>query len=444
MSGLPITTSYGTAIVNQGIIVPDNSSGGPPFIFDSSNTSGFLINSERDSVKVCFIDYFSETVLFGNWGFAPPPIRGHYIWTANYLSNYDILTFDFSQPNYGQTMVIINEINSNGTWAGSSNFIELYNKGDQAVNLTGWRLVCDTIYDFPAEAIIPPHGFYVIDEPDLPVNFATDYMADNIYLIAPDSDLVDQVGWSTNHGRNVSFMRFPDGDADSLTYFWDFCGFDDETSTSFENGFPSRSAPNRHQSPGFVVIGTNADSAGDRTVQIAWTNPVWDQSFDRVELVKSTVGFPAQPQDGTLIYVGAGQEFIDSDIIPNRANYYTVFAVRQDNSHSTATFESQDSITLGGLGVEDDQSIPSGFELSCYPNPFNGRTIISFSLQKQGPAKITIYDITGKLVQTLAESFFPAGRGSIVWQAADLPSGIYFYRLATGQETITGRAVLVK
>ncbi len=84
-------------------------------------------------------------------------------------------------------------------------------------------------------------------------------------------------------------MRFPDGDVDTtwLSWKWDFRGYDDETSTSFENGFPSRGAPNRHESPGFVIIGTAADSVDEATARIHWTDPIWDELFEYSLLVKS-------------------------------------------------------------------------------------------------------------------------------------------------------------
>jgi uncharacterized repeat protein (TIGR01451 family) len=64
-----------------------------------------------------------------------------------------------------------------------------------------------------------------------------------------------------------------------------------------------------------------------------------------------------------------------------------------------------------------------------YPNPFNNETTISFELAKESHVRVEIYDIQGRLVQTLADGWHAGGPHRVVWQAHHQASGIYFVRL---------------
>ncbi len=64
-----------------------------------------------------------------------------------------------------------------------------------------------------------------------------------------------------------------------------------------------------------------------------------------------------------------------------------------------------------------------------YPNPFNPSTTIEFSIPAAERVALSIFDISGKLVETLVNRELPAGLHQIQWNAAGLPSGVYFYRL---------------
>jgi hypothetical protein len=89
--------------------------------------------------------------------------------------------------------------------------------------------------------------------------------------------------------------------------------------------------------------------------------------------------------------------------------------------------------------------LPQAFSLSPnYPNPFNSSTTLRYSLPVQSSATIDIYDILGRKIQTLAEGIKPAGNYQIVWEARDIPSGAYFYRLTTGEFSQTRKMILVK
>ncbi len=77
-------------------------------------------------------------------------------------------------------------------------------------------------------------------------------------------------------------------------------------------------------------------------------------------------------------------------------------------------------------------TVPTIFALhTAYPNPFNPVTTIQFSVQTHGNASLQIYDITGKLVETLVDEFLEPGNHSVQWNASNFSSGIYFYNFTT-------------
>lgn len=104
--------------------------------------------------------------------------------------------------------------------------------------------------------------------------------------------------------------------------------------------------------------------------------------------------------------------------------------------------------TSGGTvtAIEDeDESIPLNFELGQnYPNPFNPSTTIEFTLAKESFVELTVTNTLGKKVATLAQSMHPAGRHAVQFDAANLPSGVYFYSLRNGNVSITKRLMLMK
>jgi hypothetical protein len=79
-----------------------------------------------------------------------------------------------------------------------------------------------------------------------------------------------------------------------------------------------------------------------------------------------------------------------------------------------------------------------------YPNPFNATTNISFSLAEAGNVSLNVYDITGRLVVTLVDGQMDAGQHVVVWDASNVSSGVYFYKLATADYRATKMMNLLK
>ena len=84
-----------------------------------------------------------------------------------------------------------------------------------------------------------------------------------------------------------------------------------------------------------------------------------------------------------------------------------------------------------------------------YPNPFNPNTKIKYSIpqnvrRETGNVSLKIYDVLGREVATLVNEEKPAGEYEVEFNAANLPSGIYFYQLKAGQFSETKKMVLLK
>jgi type IX secretion system substrate protein len=99
-------------------------------------------------------------------------------------------------------------------------------------------------------------------------------------------------------------------------------------------------------------------------------------------------------------------------------------------------------------GVADEHFLPGGTLLrQNYPNPFNPATMIEYSLKTDANVTLTVFDLLGRQVSTLAASRQHAGVYRIAWDAHEQPDGIYFYRLiASGRELaplIQTRAMLL-
>jgi hypothetical protein len=105
-------------------------------------------------------------------------------------------------------------------------------------------------------------------------------------------------------------------------------------------------------------------------------------------------------------------------------------------------------ITSGGTtAVEpiETKATPSDFALAQnYPNPFNPTTKIQFVVSKADHISLQVYNIQGEMVASLVNEYMPAGTYSAVFDASQLPSGMYCYRLATSSTSIAKKMMLLK
>ncbi len=99
----------------------------------------------------------------------------------------------------------------------------------------------------------------------------------------------------------------------------------------------------------------------------------------------------------------------------------------------------------GPVGVEEESTLPEKFSLSQnYPNPFNPSTIISFDIVETANVSLKIYDVLGSEIATLVNERLASGSYRYNFNAVNLPSGIYLYKLTAGNLVMTRKMVLTK
>ncbi|UCE65244.1 MAG: T9SS type A sorting domain-containing protein [Candidatus Zixiibacteriota bacterium] len=104
-----------------------------------------------------------------------------------------------------------------------------------------------------------------------------------------------------------------------------------------------------------------------------------------------------------------------------------------------------DTLAAGTADISSQVELPEQITLlQNYPNPFNASTTIKFNLSETRVVELTVYDLLGKEISRLLEEERQAGLHSITFDASDLSSGVYFYRLKTGREIKSRRMILLK
>lgn len=98
----------------------------------------------------------------------------------------------------------------------------------------------------------------------------------------------------------------------------------------------------------------------------------------------------------------------------------------------------------GLLTAVGDQPPRRSLALSAAPNPFNPATTLRYEIPHAGPARLSIYDLAGRHVETVFDRVVPAGAGEVDWRPQGLSSGVYLVRLAAGAHETVTRVVLAR
>ena len=171
------------------------------------------------------------------------------------------------------------------------------------------------------------------------------------------------------------------------------------------------------------------------TVKIKCEDP-WIRNFPG-----TTVSFPTIQPGATVISNSVVSLLYDSTTFPGYFNLR--FEIMSDGFCYW-----KDSLKFEPVivGVEEELNpLPTEFSLSQnYPNPFNSTSVIKYSIPKLSQVSLKIFNTLGEEIETLLNEDKPVGTYELNWNAANLPSGVYFYRLQAGSFLQTKKMILLK
>jgi hypothetical protein len=181
-------------------------------------------------------------------------------------------------------------------------------------------------------------------------------------------------------------------------------------------------------------------SFSGREAKIAMSGEIYSATLELVGVMAREVIAPEgmlcewrSADNVTKIAIASGEPVVDAAVV--------------------VVLESGQSLELYGavneavfdVRVEKVPVIPTEFTLAQnYPNPFNPVTSIDFGLPENSEVTITVYNVLGQAVTELVNGAMEAGYHKVLWDASDMASGVYFYRIAAGDFTATKRMVLMK
>jgi len=197
----------------------------------------------------------------------------------------------------------------------------------------------------------------------------------------------------------------------------------------------------------YIVFGRNTDSAvnGGYDADYVYSGFQLANSEDEIKLIDA---------EGRIVDV---IEYNSSFPYSSGASMY-LKNITYDNAVDTSWAMSEVEYGSGDLGTpgrawDDTLSTASNFDFGIpqtfvlypsFPNPFNPITTIKFSVETFHAMSLRIFDITGRVVETLLNGEIPVGNHEITWNASRQPSGVYIVQLSNGKSVQTQKLILLK
>jgi hypothetical protein len=208
-----------------------------------------------------------------------------------------------------------------------------------------------------------------------------------------------------------------------LNDIWAF----DLTSNTWEDLTPA-SKPSGRIFPTSVYAGNKiiifGGSTNSGSVNELWSFDLTDTSW---EMINASGMSPAPRHSHAAIFV-------------EQENAMYIFGGTGDTAYN-------DVWKLTGLptGLREFESIPVKFELyQNFPNPFNPMTHFGFRILDFGLVRLRVYDVLGREVETIVNEELSAGEYIRTWDARQTASGVYVYRLQSGNSTVTRRMMVLR
>lgn len=131
--------------------------------------------------------------------------------------------------------------------------------------------------------------------------------------------------------------------------------------------------------------------------------------------------------------------------LSNDSTYYWRITALNNLGNFSDTSSTYMFTTTTSTGIDAVKGIPNNFEVyQNYPNPFNPSTIIRYALPTESKIEISVYNVLGQKIKELLNTTEAAGYYEIIFDAAYIPSGIYFYQIKAGNFIDTKKMILLR
>jgi len=171
---------------------------------------------------------------------------------------------------------------------------------------------------------------------------------------------------------------------------------------------------------------------------------------ETVEFYSGSEWMSIEPSSGIIAADGSTDITLTVDASAISTGYYNADIFIMSNDPDEGTVMIPLGLSVMGMDSQDEALLPKEFALhQNYPNPFNPKTSVRYDLPDNENVTIIIYDMLGRQVKQLVDSYQDAGFKSIIWDASNdfgkpAAAGVYLYKIQAGDFVQTKKMVLLK
>lgn len=300
-------------------------------------------------------------------------------------------------------------------------------------------------------------------------NAAQNFDAAIVGIIERNSEIVDKMNYVDASHSNTSFATGtplvttgPDSNKGPADGMWhERLGFGNGGSVFTSAELDSEDVP-------VLKTTITLSEAGTYDIWINfWANPDYDWRIEagldenNMKLFRQMASKQVEAGDHTepIILTGGGNTYLYQAYLGraqvSAGNNFEVFVddscivVGTDSLTGNTTRTWYDGVSYARInstiGVSEDENRPIEFKLSQnYPNPFNPNTTINYSLSRDAYVKLKVYNLIGQEIVTLIDKEMRAGAHKIYWDAQNISSGVYFYKINAAGNSRVLKMVLMK